>query len=84
MSASQSTSREATSAEHVLFYRSVSYSIGREIGGSRYWAVYPGDGPVYGVRGGFAGATKNLGSFRSAVRAAEAAIDAWLNTHSGV
>ena len=84
MSASQSASRDATSAEQVLIYRNVSYTIGKEIGGERYWAIYPGDGPSFGARGGYVGAAGGLGSFRGAVKAAEAAINAWLDGHSGV
>ena len=84
MSGSQSASRDTSSAEQVLIYRNVSYTVGKEIGGARYWAIYPGDGPTFGGRGGYAGASGGLGSFRSAVKAAEAAIDAWLNRHPGV
>ena len=84
MSAGQSLSRDATSAEHVFIYRNVSYTVWGEVEGIRYWAIFPGDGPVYGARGGYVGATGDRGSFRRAVNAAEAAIDVWLGRHPGV
>ena len=66
------------SADSVLFHRSVAFSIGHLRNGVREWIIFPPDGPIDGARRGQVGAKGGAGSFRLAVNAAHAAIDAWL------
>lgn len=64
--------------EQILFYRDVRYVIRHEQSAVREWVIYPADGPPEGARSGRASADGLRGSFKSAVFAAQRAIDEWV------
>jgi hypothetical protein len=66
------------SADSVLFHRSIAFSVGHPRNGVREWIIFPPDGPINGGSRSQVGAKGGVGSFRLAVQAAHAAIDAWL------
>ncbi len=64
--------------EQVLHYRDIRYVVGHEQELRREWVIYPEDGPPGGAARGYATADGLRGSFKSAVLAAQRAIDEWI------
>ena len=65
--------------DQVLHHRGVRYVVGHQVGAVREWTIYP-DGEAC-VQKGQTITAQGIGSFKAAVRAAQAAIDVWLDSN---